>query len=111
MSRVAPGWKQMTRCTCLQPPTHQADCTGRQGVVVLGEDNGGPSAREQIWVRLDSIMDGLMGKSKFDLKYAAVPQAEAATLAWCLAALDNPADPDTIAIRKEAVKRWKERQK
>lgn len=108
--RLPSGWKQMTRCTCLQPPTHQSDCPGKQGVVVLGEDHGGPSARQRIWIRLDSHMDGLMGKSDFDLKYAAVPKAEAAMLAWCLAAMDNPADPDVDAIRKEAVKRWKERQ-
>lgn len=109
-TRLPKGWKQMSRCTCLQPPTHQADCPGRQGVVVLSEDNGGPSARERIWIRLDSHTDGLMSKSTEEFKFGAVPKAEAATLAWCLAVMDNPSDPDVNAVRKEAMKRWKERQ-
>lgn len=107
--RTLPGWKQMSRCTCLQPPTHQDDCPGRKGVVVLSEENTGPSAREKMWQRLDAITDGLKATNEIDLKYAAVPKAEAAAIAWCLALLDNPSEPDTSAIRKESMKRWRER--
>lgn len=104
--RVPSGWKQMSRCTCLQPPTHQADCPGKQGVVVLGEDHGGHSAREQMWAKLDEITSGLMGRTLEDMKEG---RAEAATIAWCLALLDNPGSPDVSAVRKEAMKRWKEK--
>lgn len=104
------GWKQMSRCTCLQPPSHQADCPGRQGVIVLGEDNGGPSAREKLWAKLDEITAGLLGMKKADVNYAGVVKAEAATIAWCLALLDNPSEPDVNAVRKEAMRRWRDRQ-
>jgi hypothetical protein len=106
--KVVPGWKQMTRCTCLHPPSHQADCPGRQGVVVLGEDNAGPNAREKMWKALDQRTDGLLDKTFEDMKEA---RAEAATLAWCLALLDNPSAPDPEAVRKEAMRRRKERKK
>ena len=105
--RVLPGWKQMSRCTCLQPPTHQADCPGKQGVVTLGEDNGGPNAREKMWAALDQRTDGLKALAFEDMVSARV---EASTLSWCLAILDSPSDPDQNAIRKEAMRRWKERQ-
>jgi len=105
--KVVPGWKQMTRCTCLHPPSHQSDCPGRQGVVVLGEDNAGPSARERMWEELDSLTDLLLTrKSKQE---ATEQQVRAGTIAWCLALLDSPSEPDITAVRKEAMKRWRER--
>lgn len=109
--RFLPGWKQMTRCNCLQPPTHQADCTGRQGVVLVGEENNGPSAREAMRKRLDEITDTLMGIEEFSPSAVAILKSEALSIAWCLALLDNPSAPDVKAVRTETMKRWKERNK
>lgn len=103
-----PGWKQMIRCTCLHPPTHQADCPGKQGVVVIGEDNVGPSARQKLWAELDKLTSWLMSK-KGTRTFTGTQQAEAGAFALALALLDNPSDPDIDAVRKEAMKRWKER--
>lgn len=102
------GWVQRTPCNCLHPPTHQPDCTGRLGLTLVG-DTYGPSAQDKLWEKLDGLMDGLISLGKNDMKYAAVPQAEALAYATALALILNPSDPDVNIIRKEAVRRWKER--
>jgi hypothetical protein len=104
-SMVDRGWTQSTRCVCLQPPRHQPDCPGRMGVLVLG-DRHGPSAREVIWEKLDSLMDGLKAINHADMAGA---RAEAGAYAFALAVMMNPSEPDVDAIRKEAMRRWKER--
>lgn len=101
------GWQQHTRCVCLQPPRHQPDCPGKMGVVILG-DRHGPSAREKIWEALDTLMDGLKALSLEDMSGG---RHMAAAYAFALACMMDPATPDPDAIRKEAVRRWKERQK
>jgi len=77
------------------------------GVIVLG-DRHGPSAREVIWCKLDALMSGLKALSHEDMTGA---RAEAGAYAFALAAMMNPAEPDVDAIRKEAMRRWKEQQK
>lgn len=104
------GWTQSTRCVCLQPPRHQPDCPGRMGVLVLG-DRHGPSAREVIWERLDSLMDSMMSLPKAERQSLIYSQEVMKAYAFSLAAMMNPSTPDVDAIRKEAVRRWKERQK
>ena len=101
------GWQQQTRCVCLQPPRHADDCPGKLGVVILG-DRHGPSAREKLWERLDIVMGSLKAKTAEHMGEARV---EAAAYAYALAVLINPGFPDVDAIRKEAVRRWKEAQK
>lgn len=103
------GWVQKTPCRCLQPPSHQADCTGRQGVIVLGE-TAGPSAMDRIWAGLDTAMGILMDPGQKQDPERPETVGMARGMAIALACMMNPADPDESAIRKEAVKRWKERQ-
>lgn len=100
------GWQQQTRCVCLQPPRHQADCPGKMGVVILGERHG-PSAREKIWEALDLLTDELKALTCEDMSAG---RARASAYAYCLAVMMSPAQPDPDAIRKEAMRRWRERQ-
>lgn len=103
-------WEQRTPCICLHPPTHQPDCTGKLGLVLIDDRPVGPSAQEKLWAELDRLMDGLKATPEYDLKYAAVPKAEARAFALALALMINPSNPDTATIRHIAVRRWKERQ-
>jgi len=105
-SMAARGWVQKTACTCLDPPQHQADCTGKNGVLVL-EDRHGPSIWELVWGELDDIMDRLMNPGS-EAEDGRDPGRAEAT-AYILAIFENPTKPDIQAIRAEAVRRYQER--
>lgn len=102
------GWQQQTRCVCLEPPRHAPDCPGKLGVIVLGERHG-PSARDRLWAGLDTAMDILKNPKEDNRPERPETVGMARGLALALACLLNPAEPDEAAIRKEAMRRWRER--
>lgn len=100
------GWTQQTACVCLDPPQHSEDCTGRRGVLILGDQHG-PSIYDKVWERLDDIMDRLMNPGS-EAEDGRDPGRAEAT-AYIIAIFENPAAPDIQAVRAEAVRRYKER--
>lgn len=97
-------WEQRTPCSCLHPPTHQPDCTGRQGLVVLS-GNGGSTAQDELWRKLVYCIDLLKGAQKDNAETSGYARG----LATALAYIRSPLSPDVDAIRKEAMEMWRKK--
>lgn len=99
---VSPRWEQRTPCNCLHPPTHQPDCTGRQGLVVISNEPGA-TAQDRLWAELVRCIGLLRGKQKGDEKLAEFARGLATGLAY----IRSPLSPNVDAIRKDAMTMWK----
>jgi hypothetical protein len=64
----------------------------------------GPSILETYWARLDELVAAIMHNG-----YNARASAEAFGIAWCIAVMTNPYDPDVSATRTEAMRRYADR--
>ncbi len=110
--RMDRGWTQKTPCVCLHPPTHAPDCTGKLGVNMVDETTG-PSAYQKIWAALDLLTDELKSGTAAGVTLTAGEltehKARASAYCYALALMMSPSSPDMDAIRKEAMRRWKER--
>lgn len=104
---VRQRWVQRTPCVCLDPPTHSEGCTGKSGLVIDPQHAGaGPSLLEKMWEELDSIVDRL--KTRQEAEDGRDP-GRAEMAAYFIAMFINPYSPDMQAVRKESMRRWKER--
>lgn len=102
MTGLGTKWEQRSPCNCLHPPTHQPDCTGRQGLVVLSEA-GGSSAQDRLWKELVQQINLLKGNKKDDKEVSGYARG----LATALAHIRSPLSPNVDAIRKDAMAMWK----
>lgn len=108
MVKLLKGWLQQTRCVCLEPPEHREDCPGNRGVLVLNEMHGA-SAREKLWEELDKGTAGLMDYAASIISPVQTEAQKNFTrgIAFALAIMENPVEPDIDSIRKEAMRRWR----
>jgi hypothetical protein len=97
------GWLQQTPCSCLDAPRHQPDCTGRNGVLVLG-DRHGRSLLEQLWEELDAVVDRLLEPGAVAEDGRDPGRAEGVAFAIALIRNRN-GTPDIQAVRSEAMER------
>lgn len=61
----------------------------------------GPSILEMYWARLDELFAAIMHKGP-----SAKASAEAYGIAWCIAVITNPYNPDVDEVRREASRRY-----
>lgn len=97
-------WAQSTACKCLHPPTHSADCPGKNGVVLDPYDYVGPKILESYWLQLDECVDSLLDES-LPKTSAAMMRGRAEAYAWCIAKLINQAEPNMKSVRDESMRR------
>lgn len=81
-----------------------AMCRIEEEVVTLGLD----SLSKHLWKKLDEIMDRLKEDAQ-DALDKKKDEGRADNLAYVLALLEDPYDPNTRRVRATAVQRWKER--
>lgn len=63
----------------------------------------GPSILEKFWTKLDEMV-----RQAYEGENNATLTGEIKGIIWCIATMTNPYLPDIAAIRKEAVRRYKE---
>lgn len=84
----------------------------------------GMSILERCWQELDDIMDQIMEEGEPEVDPAKQPttaatryrqwgelRGQAQGVAYCIAMISNPYEPDLPAIKREAKQRWDERSK
>lgn len=103
------SWAQSTPCVCLGVPQHSSDCPGRNGVVLNPNEWVGIRLMEDYRVELDKVVDLLLDgqlKTKSAMMHL---RGQAEMLAWCIAKMQNQAEPNIDAVREESMRRWEAR--